>query len=61
MTEAGTFSASPLWSVSYPMVIFSQEGTISEEEGMRFATNPEALRMNLQGIFLDEGKRILNV
>lgn len=30
MTEAGTFSASPLWSVSYPMVIFSQEGTISE-------------------------------
>ena len=38
-----------------------QEGTISEEEGMRFATNPESLRMNLQGIFLDEGRRILNV
>jgi len=34
-------------------------GEISEEEGMLFATNPEALRMNLQGIFLDEGKRIL--
>jgi len=32
---------------------------ISEEEGMRFATNPEALRMNLQGIFLDEDSRIL--
>ncbi len=34
-------------------------GTIAEEEGMRHATNPESLRMNLQGIFLDEGKRIL--
>ena len=34
-------------------------GLITEEEGMRFATNPESLRMNLQGIFLDEGKRIL--
>ena len=36
-----------------------QNGLISEEEGMRFATNPEALRMNLQGIFLDESRRIL--
>lgn len=34
-------------------------GTITEAEGMRHATNPESLRMNLQGIFLDEGKRIL--
>jgi twitching motility protein PilT len=36
-----------------------KSGTISEEEGMRFASNPQALRMNLQGIFLDEDKRIL--
>ena len=36
-----------------------KSGTISEKEGMRFATNPESLRMNLQGIFLDEGSRIL--
>lgn len=36
-----------------------KSGTISEKEGMRFATNPESLRMNLQGIFLDESKRIL--
>ncbi len=36
-----------------------KSGAVSEEEGMRFATNPESLRMNLQGIFLDEGKRIL--
>lgn len=34
-------------------------GTITEKDGMRYATNPESLRMNLQGIFLDEGKRIL--
>lgn len=34
-------------------------GLITEREGMRYATNPESLRMNLQGIFLDEGKRIL--
>ncbi len=36
-----------------------KNGLITEEEGMRHATNPESLRMNLQGIFLDEGKRIL--
>ncbi|NQT93921.1 MAG: Flp pilus assembly complex ATPase component TadA, partial [Lentisphaerae bacterium] len=37
-----------------------QNDVITEEEGMRFATNPESLRMNLQGIFLDEGRRILS-
>jgi len=37
-----------------------KNGTIAEKEGMRHATNPESLRMNLQGIFLDEGKRILS-
>lgn len=36
-----------------------KSGIISEKEGLRFASNPEALRMNLKGIFLDEGKRIL--
>lgn len=36
-----------------------QDGFISEEEGMLHATNPESLRMNLQGIFLDENRRIL--
>lgn len=36
-----------------------KEGLITEKEGMRFATNPEALKMNLQGIFLDEDRRIL--
>ncbi|MDD4871042.1 MAG: PilT/PilU family type 4a pilus ATPase [Kiritimatiellae bacterium] len=37
-----------------------KSGLITEKEGMTYATNPEALRMNLQGIFLDEGKRILS-
>jgi len=36
-----------------------KSGLITEEEGMRFASNPESLRMNLQGIFLDESRRIL--
>ncbi|NQU40143.1 MAG: PilT/PilU family type 4a pilus ATPase [Lentisphaerae bacterium] len=35
-------------------------GTITEEQGMRFAGNPESLKMNLKGIFLDEGSRILS-
>ncbi len=34
-------------------------GLATEKEGMLHATNPAALKMNLQGIFLDEGKRIL--
>jgi twitching motility protein PilT len=34
-------------------------GRVTEEEGMLHATNPEALHMNLQGIFLTEGNRIL--
>ena len=48
------------------MITFNQSiynlikgGLISEKDGMRYATNPESLRMNLQGIFLDEGRRIL--
>lgn len=34
-------------------------GRITESEGMKAATNPEALRMNLQGIFLDEESKII--
>lgn len=37
-----------------------RRGEISEAEGMRYASNPEALRMNLRGIFLDEARRILS-
>lgn len=34
-------------------------GRISETEGLNAATNPESLRMNLQGIFLDEDSKII--
>lgn len=37
-----------------------KDGMVSQEEGMQNATNPQALRMNLQGIFLDESRRILS-
>jgi len=36
-----------------------KKGKVSEEDGLRQATNPETLRMNLKGIFLDEARRIL--
>ncbi len=36
-----------------------KSGEITEEMGLRYSGNPEALRMNLKGIFLDEAKRIL--
>jgi twitching motility protein PilT len=35
-------------------------GKVSEREAMSKATNPQALEMNFQGIFLDEGRRILS-
>ncbi|MCX7886710.1 MAG: PilT/PilU family type 4a pilus ATPase [Verrucomicrobiae bacterium] len=36
-----------------------KEKRITEENALLKATNPEALRMNLRGIFLDESRRIL--
>lgn len=36
-----------------------RSGEITEEIGLSHSPRPEALKMNLQGIFLDEGKRIL--
>ncbi len=36
-----------------------KSGTVSQEEGMRYATNHGQLSMNLKGIFLDEARRIL--
>jgi Tfp pilus assembly pilus retraction ATPase PilT len=32
---------------------------ITREDALSHATNPDALKMNMQGIFLDEAKRIL--
>lgn len=40
----------------YQMV---KDGTVDQETAMRFASNPEALHMNLRGIFLDAGHRIV--
>lgn len=37
-----------------------QQKKISEKEGLAKATNPQALEMMFKGIFLDEGRRILN-
>jgi len=34
-------------------------GEITEEEGLEAASNPEALKMNLQGIFLGTDNQIL--
>jgi twitching motility protein PilT len=36
-----------------------KSGKVSEQEALSKATNPQALEMNFKGIFLDEGKRIL--
>jgi len=36
-----------------------KEGKVTEQDALAKATNPQALEMNFQGIFLDEGKRIL--
>jgi twitching motility protein PilT len=36
-----------------------KEGKVSEKEALSKASNPQALEMNFKGIFLDEGRRIL--
>lgn len=48
------------------MITFNQSlfnlvksGKVTEKEALAKATNPQALEMNFKGIFLDEGRRIL--
>jgi twitching motility protein PilT len=36
-----------------------KKGKVSEQEALNKASNPQALEMNFKGIFLDEGRRIL--
>jgi twitching motility protein PilT len=36
-----------------------KDGKVTEKEALAKATNPQALEMNFKGIFLDEGRRIL--
>ncbi len=45
---------------NYALLQLVQEGTITEETALAFASNPDALRMNMQGIFLTEDSRIVN-
>jgi twitching motility protein PilT len=37
-----------------------KDGKVSKKEALAKATNPQALEMNFQGIFLDESRRILS-
>ena len=47
---------------TFDMAIYKliKEGRMAEAEGMEYATNPDKLRMHLQGIFLDDSRRILS-
>ena len=47
-------------SLPQPLFQLIKGIVVSEADGMRFATNPESLQMNLRGIFLDEGRKILS-
>lgn len=46
---------------NYALLQLVQSGAITEETALAFASNPDALRMNMQGIFLTEDARIVNV
>ena len=37
-----------------------KSGRVTEKEALAKASNPQALEMNFKGIFLDEGRRIIN-
>jgi Tfp pilus assembly pilus retraction ATPase PilT len=47
--------------VNFNQALFQlvKAGKVSEQEALSKATNPQALEMNFKGIFLDEGRRIL--
>lgn len=56
--ETGTEDGMQTFNQSlYAMI---RAGQVTEEVGLRYASNPEALRMNLKGVFLDEARRILS-
>ncbi|MFO7535754.1 MAG: PilT/PilU family type 4a pilus ATPase [Kiritimatiellia bacterium] len=54
-----TGSGDGMQSFNQSLYQLIRNGQISEREGMLHSFNPEQLGMNLKGIFLDEGKRIL--
>lgn len=55
--EAGGEDAMQSFNQSLYKLI--KEGLITEEDGILKASNPDQLKMNLKGIFLDESRRII--
>lgn len=49
-----------MMSFNQSLYKMAKAGEISNEVALEHASNPEALQMNLRGIFLDSGKRIVN-
>jgi twitching motility protein PilT len=47
--------------INFNQALFNlvKDGKVSEKEALSKASNPQALEMNFKGIFLDEGRRIL--
>ncbi len=47
--------------INFNQALFNlvKQGKVTEQEALNKATNPQALEMNFKGIFLDEGRRIL--
>jgi twitching motility protein PilT len=58
-TAIETGSGEGMQSFNQSLYGLIRKGMISEQEGMQHSFNPEQLSMNLKGIFLDEGKRIM--
>ncbi|MBI2438079.1 MAG: hypothetical protein HYV36_04605 [Lentisphaerae bacterium] len=55
--ETGTEDG--MQSFNQALLKLIKSGAITEKEGLTHSPNPEQLKMNLQGIFLDESRRIL--
>lgn len=55
--ETGTEDG--MQSFNQALLKLIKSGTVSEKDGLLHSPNPEQLKMNLQGIFLDESRRIL--
>jgi twitching motility protein PilT len=58
---AGIETGSEDGMLNFNQALFNlvKAGKVSEKEALSKASNPQALEMNFKGIFLDEGKRIL--
>lgn len=59
ITAAETGKEEGMMSFNQALYQMVKDGIVDQETAMRFASNPEALHMNLRGIFLDAGHRIV--